>query len=77
MSRRPFTITKVEQNPEGYWQARVVVDGNVTKVDARYGSWRLTPRNEGDPYQSLLPIYAAEVQTKVRRLSRRTATEEE
>lgn len=37
--RRGFTITKFGRHPDGYWHARVTVDGKPIYMHRRYGSW--------------------------------------
>jgi hypothetical protein len=67
--RRPFTITKVEKHPAGYYTARVSADGLTVAVDNRYGSWqadvRAGPRLRSFRRVEVLPHVAAVLQKKV------------
>ena len=67
-ARRDFSITKVEIAPEGFYRARIVIDGTAYPVDRRYGSWALLC---GETRREVLPYYAAALQARVRPLERR------
>lgn len=60
--RRPFTITLVHKDPEGFWRARVT-NGVTLDVDRRYGSWQCDVR-------VVLPPVAAALQARERPLER-------
>ena len=77
MNRRPFTITKLERHPEGYWTARVTCGGSTVEADDRYGSWqanvRIRPGARTFVRRFVLPHVAAELQRKVKAAERREA----
>lgn len=77
MERRPFTITKMERHPDGYWTARATCEGVTVEVDNRYGSWqanvRQGPRSRSFARRFVLPHVAAELQRKVKRAEKREA----
>ena len=74
--RRPFTITKLERHPDGYWTARVTSGDETVPVSNRYGAWhgyrRLAPRSRTWLMADVLPHVALELQRKVQRLEKRT-----
>jgi hypothetical protein len=65
---RDFRITKLEVSPEGFWRARITVDGVSYPVNRRFGAWEVLC---GEVRRELLPQYAAALQTRVRPLERR------
>lgn len=66
--RRPFTITCVRRDPcHGHWTAHVTINGHVSHVDRRYGSWHLT---RGTTRADLRPEIAAALQARVRPLEK-------
>lgn len=72
--RRPFTITKFEQHPDGYYTARVTSGDETLTVDNQYGSWlghrRLAPRSRTFVLCDLRRDVAAALQAKVPRRAR-------
>ena len=76
--RRPFTITKMRQEPEGFWSANVVQGSTSIRVDNRAGSWladvRSAPRSRSFDRRQVLPHVAAALQSKLpQRQSRKVA----
>ncbi len=75
MTRRPFTITKLQRHQDGYWTARVSCNGTTITVDRRYGSWqadvRTAPGSRQFARRFVLPHVAAELQRQVKQAERR------
>lgn len=75
--RRPFTITKVEEHPDGYWIANITINGVTYGANRRWGSWeilvRQRPRSHEWVRKHLMPEIAAAVQAKVRSAERARA----
>lgn len=60
-----FTVTQLEDS-EGFWRARVSVNGDSIEVDRKHGSWRVTPA-EGEVIAQGVPYaLAVKLQEKVR-----------
>lgn len=56
-------ITKVEKTAEGYWRARLTVDGTTYPVDRRDGSWKVTVQTaDGPARRELLQPWPAKLQ---------------
>lgn len=67
-TRRPFTITKVERAPEGYWTAHVTAQGGKPiAVDTRYGAWQA---RVGEQRREVMPAVARALQERVRPLEK-------
>lgn len=80
MSERDITITKLQRCEQGWWTARVTVNGHPTvSVDRRYGSWmaevRTAPRVQQWARKDVGPEIAARLQEKVRPIERRERLE--
>ena len=75
MNRRPYTITKMHQEPEGYWSANVVQGSTSIRVDNRCGSWladvRSAPRARSFERREVLPHVAKALQAKLPQRQRR------
>lgn len=75
MTRRPFTITKLERCAAGYWTARVTCDGQTIEVDRRYGSWQATIGSNGNSHREfVMPHVAEALQEKLPLSERRPKT---
>lgn len=63
------TVTKLDDT-DGYWSARVSVNGDTLSVDRRYGSWQAVirdgPRTRTFHRRDVHPQLAALLQQKVR-----------
>lgn len=75
MTRRPFTITKLERAGD-FFRARVTdAEGRTFPVDNKFGSWQADVRPY--PYakrtvrRPVLPHVALELQAQVRRIEKR------
>lgn len=70
----PFVVTKLNRD-EGYWRARVTVNGDTIQVDRRHGSWlavlRDGPRRRSFHRAEVHPALAAELQRRVRPLDKK------
>lgn len=61
-----LTITKLS-NEDGYWTARVTLNGQTVDVDRRYGSWHAFKVNrETRTRHDVMPAVAAALQERVR-----------
>jgi len=71
--RPPFIITRL-RNEDGYWQARVSVNGDGIDVDRKHGSWQAVlrdgPRQRTFHRTEVAPALAAKLQEKVRPLEK-------
>jgi hypothetical protein len=58
---------------DGEWYAVVSMDGQSRWVDRKFGSWRVTPPDDGTLhiYQQVMPSIAAELQRLVRQRERK------
>lgn len=56
-------ITKVQRDEDGYWTARVSVDGDTVPVTRRFGVWGTVP--EGGRWRPILPEFAVPLQKRV------------
>lgn len=67
LGEREFRITCVERHPDdGYWMARV---GGI-QHDRRFGSWQVVVPGQENQRREALPVVAAALQDKVRRLEK-------
>lgn len=77
---RRIIVTKLERAPEGFWRARVTVNGGETvDVDRRWGSWqaerRAQARSRTFTRHDLLPDVARALQDRVRPLEKQEKRE--
>lgn len=68
---RTLTVTKLERNPDGYWQARVSTNGETIPVHRKFGAWYADVRDKPGHLQGVLPWVATVLAEKVRLLERR------
>ncbi len=68
-------ITDLHQDDEGFWTARVTVDGSTLAVAPRFGSWRVLTTGPG--WRECPPAVAERLQAKVRPLERKRRREQE
>jgi len=72
VERRPFTVTKFGEHPDGYLHARVTPQGGkAVYVDRKSGSWMARGSINGKAVlKEVLPHVAAELQKKARELEK-------
>jgi hypothetical protein len=71
VSTRELTVTKLERHHDGYWTARVSVNGETVAVHLRCGAWYANVPGKPGHLKGVLPPIAAALAEKVRILERR------
>lgn len=68
-----LTITKLQRDEDGFWTARVSINGDTVPVTRRFGVWGTVP--EAGRWRPLLTEYAERLQERVRPIEKRERQE--
>lgn len=68
---RQLTVTKLERHLDGYWQARVSINGETVPVHRKFGAWYADVPDKPGHLRGVMPWVAVVLAEKVRQIERR------